>query len=938
MYNPPVIEHEILSLWEKNKIFDRLKKKNAGKKRFPFIDGPITANNSMGVHHAWGRTYKDVYQRFKAMQGYDQRYQNGFDCQGLWVEVEAEKDLKFNSKKDIEKYGLEKFSKYCKDRVNKFAGIQTKQSIRLGQWMDWDNSYYTMSDANIEYIWHFLKKCHEKGWLYRGNKVMPWCTRCGTSSSQHEMTDSYKEVSHVSVYLKLPIKNKSKEYFLVWTTTPWTLTSNTALAVNPGLDYIKARQDKNIYYISKKTADLVLGKNYEALEVVKGKHLIGLDYLGPYDHLQIQKDVEHKVVGWKDVGEEEGTGIVHIAPGCGEEDYELGKKEKLSVISPIDEDGTYLKGFDWLTGKNVSNITKDIINDLETRGKLFKTQQYMHRYPYCWRCGESLVFRLVNEWFISSNEIRPLMKKEAEKVIWYPEHNSKLMQDWLNNMGDWSISRKRYWGLPLPVWECESCNNIMIIGSVNEMKEKAVSGLNQLKELHRPWIDNVVLKCDKCNGKSYRTPDTGDCWLDAGIVPFSTLKYLEDKKYWEKWFPAELVIEMREQIRLWFYSVLFMSVPLEGKTPYTRVLAYEKVHDEKGEPMHKSKGNAIWFDEAVEKMGADVMRWMYVKHNPHFNLNFGYKGAAEVKHILNLLLNINSYVKEALISNKYKEKKPKKLEIEDEWILSRLVNLNKHVITNMDELKPHVASRALEDFFVNDLSRTYIQFIRDRVQKDGKNRESALYCLNNALKHTILMMAPFTPFLAEHLHQQDRQLDKTLPESIFLVDWHEAHYKTNSELENSMEDAKQVIQLILADREKAGLGIRWPLSQATVKAEKPEKLERFEELIKSQTNVKKIKFEKGKLSLNLNKLLTPELEKEGYTREVTRRIQALRKKAGLKKQDKIILYIKSDYKLNEEEIKEQCGVKTFKILNTRFKDNFKVKNESFEIGLNVVNN
>ena len=297
MYNPPVIEHEILSLWEKNKIFDRLKKKNAGKKRFPFIDGPITANNSMGVHHAWGRTYKDVYQRFKAMQGYDQRYQNGFDCQGLWVEVEAEKDLKFNSKKDIEKYGLEKFSKYCKDRVNKFAGIQTKQSIRLGQWMDWDNSYYTMSDANIEYIWHFLKKCHEKGWLYRGNKVMPWCTRCGTSSSQHEMTDSYKEVSHVSVYLKLPIKNKSKEYFLVWTTTPWTLTSNTALAVNPGLDYIKARQDKNIYYISKKTADLVLGKNYEALEVVKGKHLIGLDYLGPYDHLQIQKDVEHKEIG-----------------------------------------------------------------------------------------------------------------------------------------------------------------------------------------------------------------------------------------------------------------------------------------------------------------------------------------------------------------------------------------------------------------------------------------------------------------------------------------------------------------------------------------------------------------------------------------------------------------------------------------------------------------
>ena len=439
MYNHALIEKEILEYWKKKKIFEKLRKKIKGKKSWSFIDGPLTANNPMGVHHAWGRTYKDLYQRFKAMQGFNQRFQNGFDCQGLWLEVETEKELGFNSRKDIENFGLDKFSKACRARVDKFSKIQTEQSIKLGQWMDWENSYYTMSDKNIEYIWHFLKKCSEKGWLYKGTKVLPWCIRCGTSSSQHEMSDSgYADLIHKSAYIKFRIKNRKNEYLLAWTTTEWTLSSNVALAVNPKLDYAKVKINGDIFYLAEKALNK-LGKKHEIIQVIKGNKLIGLEYEGIYPDFEVQKNVKHRVVGWDEVGEAEGTGIVHIAPTCGVEDNELGKRQKLDFISPaLDEEGKFMHGFGWLTGRNVMGVKEDIIQDLYKRNFLYKTEDYKHRYPICWRCGNELVFRLGSEWFISCDEIRPLMKKAASKAEWHPEHIGKLMQDWLNN----KLSRK----------------------------------------------------------------------------------------------------------------------------------------------------------------------------------------------------------------------------------------------------------------------------------------------------------------------------------------------------------------------------------------------------------------------------------------------------------------------------------------------------------------
>ena len=643
----PKMEHAILEFWKETDAFKKLQAKNKGKEKWSFIDGPITANNPMGVHHGWGRTLKDIFVRYHAMLGYDQRYQNGFDCQGLWVEVEVEKDFGFNSKREIEAYGLDRFARACRERVLTYAARITEQSERLGQWMDWENSYYTMSDTNNEYIWYFLAKCHENGWLYRGQRSMPWCWRCGTSLSQHEMlgTDSYKELTHTSVYLKLPITTPGHEHenLLVWTTTPWTLTANVAAAVHPDLAYAKVRQGDEVYYLSRGTVGRLKGE-YEDLGTIKGSELVGLTYSGPFDDLAATAKVQHKVIPWDEVGDEEGTGIVHIAPGCGAEDFELSKQNNLDVLVPIDENGNYMKSYGEFAGHHVAEVAPMVFDALRQKDLLYKLENYTHRYPVCWRCGTELVFRVANEWYISANEIRPRMIKAARGVAWTPEYAGKRMENWLENMGDWNISRKRYWGLVLPFYVCD-CGEVTVARSKAHLRQLAVNPevVDNLPELHRPWVDEVKIKCPKCGDTVSRIPEVGDAWLDAGIVAFSTLGYLENNDYWQEWFPANWVSEMREQIRLWFYSMLFMSVTLEDTAPYQNVLTYEKVHDETGRPMHKSWGNAIWFDDAAEKMGADVMRWMYAGANITQNMNFGYGIAEEVKRNLLTLWNTYSF-------------------------------------------------------------------------------------------------------------------------------------------------------------------------------------------------------------------------------------------------------------------------------------------------------
>ncbi len=813
-------EHSVLRLWLEQQTFQQLRRRNAGRKRWSFLDGPITANNPMGVHHAWGRTYKDTYQRFFAMTGHDQRYQNGFDCQGLWVEVEVEKQLGLGTKTAVHEFGIDNFVNECKRRVLRFAARQTEQSQRLGFWMDWDNpdqlrqlaehlgtnedvtittpsgksetgkahqlverlgnpewggSYFTFSTENNETIWTFLKKCFNRGKIYQGHDVMPWSGRGGSAYSQMEIAEGRKLTTHKSVFVRLPIKRESgnpkaesregtsdrlsafssplsQEYLLVWTTTPWTLTSNVACAVNPDLDYIRiqTKRDNAIYYFAKdnlnyqrmatefkdgfgrpewkwpegvpklKTLAQIFKEQggFEELGIIKGVEMVGWEYEGPFDELPAQRtpggspgistsEVEavcraikntavsvnngeefslghwanpesaqkqldqlsgadrrrfmrpgiqpflagyqcHTIIdggrdsrGNANVIAGEGTGIVHIAPGCGDIDHKMGVALGLPIIAPLKDDGTYSEEFGDFAGlEAIAPATAELVFEkLKARGMLVAVETYPHIYPHCWRTGDELVFRLVDEWFINM-DWRDEIKDVTKQIRWLPDSidGQDREIEWLSNMGDWMISKKRFWGLALPIWVNENDpSDFEVIGSLAELRERSIEGWGDFEgnTPHRPWIDGVIIESQtpgKEGQRMRRIPDVGNPWLDAGIVPFSTMGYNHNREEWQKWYPADLVTEcFPGQFRNWFYSMLSLSTMMmydeadnaADRKPFRTLLGHRLVQNEQGKPMHKSDGTAIWFEEAAEQLGVDTMRWMYLAQNPAQDLRFG---------------------------------------------------------------------------------------------------------------------------------------------------------------------------------------------------------------------------------------------------------------------------------------------------------------------------
>lgn len=883
------LEKKILKEWDSSGLVEKYLKRNArAKKHFSFIDGPITANNPMGVHHAWGRTLKDFFQRYKNMQGHQQRFQNGFDCQGLWVEVEVEKDAGFNSKKDIEKFGVAEFTNACKARVNKFARIQTEQSKRLGMFMDWDNSYFTNSETNNLYIWHFLKIVQQKGWLYKDKSSATWCPRCETGLSQHEQADGYQQIKDLSVYIKFKLKNPKNEYLLVWTTTPWTLAANVLLAINTNFDYVQVKQDGQTWYLAKDSARRL---GFKEVKDFDGKKLLGLEYDSLFD-FPAQKGIKHRIVEWDLVDPVEGTGVVHVAPGCGPEDYELGKKLGVAKLSPLDERGHFGQGYDWLTGQYAHDTADQIVKRLRQQGMFYKTEALTHRYPHCWRCGTKCLFRLEDDWFINCSKLKPRLKRLAHQAKWRPEFAGKRMQNWLDNMGDWMISRKRYYGLALPFYECD-CGQLTVVGSKEELKKLAVDPkkVDQLPSLHRPWIDEVLIKCPGCGQPVKRIPDVGDCWLDAGVVPFSTLKYFEDKTYWQKWFPAELICEMIEQIRLWYYSMLVYSAVFENQVPYLNVSNYMEVRDEKGQRISKSKKTNIPFDQGVEKMGADVMRWLYLSQNLSQNLNFGFKVGDETRRQFHLILwNVyNFLVTYANVDRWQPNKKTSRSKnVLDCWLISRLNQTIKEVTACLDDYDTFHATQLLADL-VNDLSVWYLRRSRTRVGPTAVDKADKNNCYTTlwfVLVTLAKVLAPFVPFISEEIFK-----NLTNRESVHLQDWPQPGPADQALLEK-MAWVRQIVERGHSQRKQAGIKVRQPLASLEVKGVSKELEPALVELIKDELNLKQIVFKpgKGRLKVRLDSRLTPALKAEGKARGLVRQIQQLRKEAGCRLDQRIVVF------------------------------------------------
>ncbi len=822
----PRLEEEILARWEAEGTFAKLREQNAGGPTFSFTDGPVTANRfSLAVHTAWGRTLKDVFQRYKALRGFHQRYQNGFDSQGLWIEVGVERDLGLNSKREIEEFGLEEFARRCRDVVVRSSEALTRGSKRLGQWMDWGKDYFTFSDTNIEYVWRMLKSVHDRDWLYKGHRSTEWCPRCGTSISQHELIDSYVDRADPSLYVRFPLLDRPGECVVIWTTTPWTLPANVAAAVNPEAEYGRRANGEWVAAARYPDEDLA--------DTRKGSELVGWTYRGPFDDLGPGSGVEHRVIPWDDVSMDDGTGIVHIAPGCGTEDFELAGVNGLEIIQPVDESGRFYDTFGWLHGLSTTEAAEQIIGNLEEKGVLVEAGLHEHRYPECWRCHTPLIFRIADDWFISIRDLRQPMLEANATVEWTPEYMGKRMDDWLRNMGDWNISRRRYYGLPLPIYPC-ACGHTNVIGSRAELEERAVSGLEQLEELRRPWIDRVPVRCAECGEPVERIKEVGDVWLDAGIVPFSTLGWqndeavaggfgrgaaaglttadLPDHAYWEKWFPADWVSEMREQIRLWFYSQLFMSVVLTGKAPFKRVLGYEKMLDETGRAMHSSWGNTIAAEDAFARMGADVMRWQFCSQPPDRNLLFGFGPAEELKRkLLTFWNSVKFFVDYANIAEfrpEWGSLEPDVTEPLDRWLVERT---HAFVADATADYERWLAPDVMRDFeaYLDDLSNWYIRRSRRRFWDED---EAALHTLWYALVQTLRVLAPVLPFITDELW---RTLVLDGPESVHLAGWPEVT-EPDRQLIDDMATVRTVVRLAHQARATTGERLRQPFRRLAV--------------------------------------------------------------------------------------------------------------------------
>ena len=835
------VEKSISEKWEKMHILDRCIEKN--DKYFVFYDGPATANGFPGLHHMVAKFLKDSFCKYKTMQGYKVLRKVGWDTHGLPVEVEVEKTLGFKNKTDIEKYGIKEFNEKCREIVWKNEKAFSDLTTKMGQFVDLKHPYVTYDNNYIETEWYILKKFFEEGLFYEGVKIVPYCTRCGTGLASHEVAQGYKEVEAQTVIV--PMKKKDEDaYFLVWTTTPWTLIANVALCVNPDEDYVKVLSKGYKFILGKNLLSKVLGDEYEILEEYKGKDLEYTEYEQLIPSLNIPGKAFYVTVD-NYVTMEDGTGIVHLAPAFGEDDSKVGKKYHLPYVNPVGEDGKYTDGL-W-KGMSVFEADLEVIKYLKANDKLFKKQKMVHNYPHCWRCGTPLLYYSKPSFYLEVTKLKKKIVKANKHVNWYPEYvGEKRFGNWLENLNDWAISRSRYWGTPLPLWRCE-CGHQEMIGSRKELVDAAIENIDETIELHRPYVDDIHIKCPKCGKTMSRVKDVIDCWFDSGSMPFAQYHYpFENMELWQTQFPADFISEGIDQTRGWFYSLIVISVFLKGVAPYKNVLVNDLLLDKEGKKMSKSKGNIVEPFSTIEKYGADTVRFYLPYVSPVWTpLKFDEDGLKEVySKFFNPLLNtytfFQTYANIDSVDPREFEVKYEDLEEIDKWLLSKYNKLLKYVTNSYEEYDLNKVVRALVVFVSDDLSNWYIRRNRNRFwASELDNSKKAVYKTTyNVLVGLSKMIAPIVPFVAENLYTK-----LTDEESVHLADFPKYDDGLiDLKLEEKMDTVRDLISLGRKIREDVKIKVREPLSEVILDKKQEKLIGDLTTLIEEELNVKKVVF------------------------------------------------------------------------------------------------
>jgi isoleucyl-tRNA synthetase len=874
----PELEAEILSFWKENKIFERSVQERSEDNPFIFYEGPPTANGAPGVHHVISRTIKDLICRYKTMQGYRVERKAGWDTHGLPVEIEVEKKLNLDSKEKIVDYGIESFNKQCRESVWQYKQEWDSLTERIGFWIDLENPYITYTNDYIESVWWILDNFFKRDLIYQGHKILPYCPRCGTPLSSHEVSLGYRDITDPAIYVKAKVQGLDDTYFLLWTTTPWTLLSNVALAVNPELSYIHAKTGNGTIILLEDRQE-VLSEKYEIVNTSKGSALLDMEYEQIFPFKKADKKAFYVIAG-DFVSIKEGSGIVHIAPAFGDDDYIMGQKYDLPVFQPVDGKGKFTEEITPYKGLFVKDADPKIIGDLEKSGALYKSHDYKHSYPHCWRCDTPLIYYARQSWFIRTTQYKEQLLNNNRKVWWVPrEVGEKRFHQWLENNIDWSLSRDRFWGTPLNIWKCSQCKLTHSVDSIETLKKMSTRPLPEPIDLHKPYIDDVTLNCPECAGEMTRTPEVIDAWFDSGSMPYAQWHYpFENKEKFERHYPADYISEAIDQTRGWFYSLLAISVMLFDKPAYKSCLTMDMILDDKGVKMSKSKGNIVKPDDVLNSDGADALRWYLISSNPPWvPTRFDRGGVKEViKKFLGTLVNIYTFfVTYANIDTfGYRENEvipPKDRPEIDRWLLTSLGKLVESTNKLMDKYEVTKAARAISEFVIDDLSNWYVRLNRRRFWKSekGVNKNAAYQTLYESLVTVSKLMAPIAPFLSEEIYHNLRTPDNPQDLSVHLAPYpkkDDSIFKARDEnIAKKMDQIRRVCFLARSLRNKAGIKIRQPLSEIIIvprDAVQMQHIEMGEKLVLDELNIQSMKFATDNSGL-LKKIAKPNFKALG---------------------------------------------------------------------------